>query len=293
MTGHSGDPCRTVKPTATILLAAGALLIASAVSATPHRLEKRFPVDPHATLVVRNKSGKVSIKSWSKPEVLIVATHVSEKTEVDAEKVGNRIDVMTHVLSENVAPAELQADIEITVPEQTELQIRNDSGDVIVERVAGDMTFDTVGATVELQEVAGFLVVKTVGGSFTCVRCAGRLEVKSISGSFRILQPQLSSLRAETMSGNILYEGAFQRFGTYRMNNYSGVTEVRFLEADSFEVSASSQFGKVENDAVFKPRPHQPQAAARVGNSLFGTYNSGQARVELTSFNGTIKVRKQ
>ena len=123
--------------------------------------------------------------------------------EVDTEQAGDRIEVLTHVLTENVTPADLQADYEVTVPEESELRIRTDSGNVVVERVSGDMTFDTVSADVQLQDVGGYLVIKTIGGAVVCARCAGRIDVNSISGDVRLLQPQLNSVRVQTSSGNI------------------------------------------------------------------------------------------
>ena len=97
-------------------------------------------------VTVRNFNGKIAVKSWQKNEVVVVADHTSEKTEVDADQAGNRIDVITHHVVQNATPDELLANYEITVPEETELQVRTDSGWVIVERVAGDMTINTVAA---------------------------------------------------------------------------------------------------------------------------------------------------
>src|SRR2546427_8161956 len=42
-------------------------------------------------------------------------------------------------LTTNVQPSDLQADYQITVPEESELQVHTDSGLVIVERVYGEM----------------------------------------------------------------------------------------------------------------------------------------------------------
>jgi DUF4097 and DUF4098 domain-containing protein YvlB len=276
-------------------LAVAGLLVATlaAPAVFAHRIEKRFPVDVRPTVTVRNKSGKVVIKSWKKQEVLVVANHVSEKTEVDAEKMGNRVEVVTHVLSESITANDLQADYEVTVPEETELQIINDSGDVYVERVSGDMTFDTVAAAVELREVAGILVVKTISGSLTCYLCAGRVEVNTISGNLSFMQPVISKLRAKTNTGSILYDGVFERGGTYLFTNFSGTTEVRFSEGDSFDLMASSLHGKVENDAALKPSGHQQSYIPSNAAKALGRMNLGLARVEITSFSGTIKVRKR
>jgi DUF4097 and DUF4098 domain-containing protein YvlB len=279
--------------------AAGLLVAACLLAPDPafaHRMEKRFSVELRPVVTMRNKSGRITVKSWEKQEVLVIANHVSEKTEVDAEQAGNRVDVMTHLVSDKATPEELRADYEITVPAETELQIRNDSGDVYVERISGDMTFETVAADVSLQEVAGYLEVKTVGGSLVCVRCAGRIEVSSVSGNFRFIQPFSSNIRASTTTGTIFYDGHFQPGGTYLLKSYTGQIEVRFYEADSFELNASSLQGKVENEASLKPLPHSrrpPDSGTRYASSFFGYYNNGTARVQLTSFSGTIKVLRK
>ena len=291
MNGSIQLPRRTKSATVATLL----LLGLAAPAAFAHKIEKRFTVGVHPVIAVRNKSGKITIKSWQKNEVLVVATHASEKTEVDAEQGGNRVDIVTHLLSEDAGPADLRADYEITVPEESELQIRNDSGDVFVEHVSGDMTFDTVAADVDLQEVAGYLVIKTVSGSLVCKSCAGKIEVTSISGNFRIIQPITNNVLARTYSGSIFFDGAFLPGGTYVMTSYSGLIEVRFSESDSFRLNAASLYGKVENDAVLKQPQHntQPAGPSKFKSAFFGTLNQGEARVELSSFNGTIKIRKR
>lgn len=274
-------------------LALAGLMAATVMApdAFAHRVEKRFPVELHPTITIRNKSGKVSIKSWKKQEILVIATHVSEKTEVDAVQAGNRVEVTTHLLTENITPSDLIANFEITVPEETAIQLRNDSGDVFVERISGDMSFDTVAAGVDLKEVAGYLVIKTIGGSLNCYLCAGRIEVNSISGDLKFVRPVSKDVRAQTYSGNIFFDGAFERSGTYVLKNFSGLIEVRFSEADSFDLKASSAQGKVESQASLKPPAHG--GSPKGSNSLLGVYNLGLAKVELSSYSGTIKVLKR
>jgi DUF4097 and DUF4098 domain-containing protein YvlB len=277
-----------------VTLAAPLLLLGLAAPASAHRIEKRFPVELRPVVTIRNFHGRVNVKSWQKPEVLVVAEHVSEKSEVDADQVGNRIDIVTHLVTENVGAAELEANYEITVPEETELQVKTDSGWVVIERVAGDMTIDTVTANVDLKEVAGYLVIRTNEGSLVCFRCAGRIDFRSTSGSATFTQPLSSNVRASTLSnGRITFDGDFLRGGMYKFQTYNGPIEVRFSEKDSFDLSAATQ-GKVENQATLKPPTHSRRLSSPFAkNSLFGTYNDGQARVELTSFNGTIRILRR
>jgi len=270
------------------------VVLGAAVPASAHRLERRFSVELRPVVTIRNFHGRIQVKSWQKPEVLVIANHASEKTEVDAMQAGNRVDIITHHLTENISPRELEANYEITVPEETELQVRTDSGFVIVERVAGDMTIDTVAADVNLTEVSGYLVIKTVGGSLVCLRCAGRIDFNSIAGNFDMTDPIAGMVRAQTSSGRIGFNGDFIHGGVYVLKTYSGPIDVRISESDSFELSATSINGKVDSPLKFRPPSHERKpSAGRFSNSLFGTYNEGLARVELISFSGTIRIAKR
>lgn len=268
-----------------------ALLLPLALPAAAHRIEKRFTVDGRPVVIVRNAHGRIDVKSWKRAEVVIVGTHTSEKTEVETEQAGNRIEARTRLNGQDLTPAEMEANYEITVPEESELQVQTGSGMVIVARVYGDMTFDTVAADVQLQEVYGFIMVKSIGGSLSCTKCAGRLSVTSISGNVQLFQPQLDFARVQTTSGNILFDGELRR-GSYSLKNYSGIIEVRFSETDSFDLNASTVLGSIENMATLKPDPHGARRLApRASNSFVGTFNEGHARLELSTYNGKIRIR--
>lgn len=83
---------------------AAVLLLGAFSPLYAHHLEKQFTVQSHPLITLHNPSGTVTISSWAKPEVMVVADHGSEKIEVDAEQNGNRVDVVTHLLSENISP---------------------------------------------------------------------------------------------------------------------------------------------------------------------------------------------
>jgi DUF4097 and DUF4098 domain-containing protein YvlB len=270
------------------------LLLAPSADAQTRRVEKHFIVQGNPVITVQNPSGHIQVKAWDKHEVMIVATSATSSAEVDTEQVDNRIEVVTRLTAEHPAASDIQTDYEVTVPTESELQIRTDSGAVTVESVHGDMSFDTVAADLALQDVSGYVVIKSIAGSLLCTRCSGRLDATSISGNFQLIQPVMNDVHVQTSSGNILFDGNFQNRGIYILKNYSGTIEVRFSSNDSFDVNAASLYGNVINQAPVVPDRHQmPAPRSSMAKSLFGSLNEGHAKVELSSFSGTIKILKR
>ena len=271
-----------------------ALLLALPAAAQTRKTEKHFTVSDKPVVILQNPNGKIQVKSWDRHEVMVVAQSISEKIEVDTEQVANRIEITTQSVSANSPSEDTKADLTVTVPTESELQVRTDSGNVTVDSVHGNMSFDTVAADLSLQDVEGYLVTKSLGGSLICTRCAGQLDANSISGNVQLIQPAMDNVRVQTSSGNILFDGNFLSRGVYVLKNYSGTIEVRFSAADSFDVSATSLYGHVVNQAPVVPDRHnmRPPRYA-MSESLFGSVNDGHAKVELSSFSGTIKILKR
>jgi DUF4097 and DUF4098 domain-containing protein YvlB len=269
------------------------MLIAGSAMAASRHVEQRFKVDAHAVVAIHNPNGIVTVKAWTRPEVKLVADIQSDKVDFDAEQFGNRVELNARPISSSISPEELRSDFELFVPEDTELQIHDDSGSVEVANVMGDMAVDTVAAGVALQDAAGYLTIRTVGGSVQCVRCAGKLEITSVSGNVKLIDMRSYNVRAQTWAGDMLFDGEFLPNGTYRLKNYSGLIEVHFSPADSFDLSATSVRGKVDNQANLKPPPHTHSYESKFSHSLFGSLNQGKARVELISFDGTINIHKR
>jgi DUF4097 and DUF4098 domain-containing protein YvlB len=263
------------------------------IPAFAHQIRKQFRVSSHPVVTLHNASGKVVISTWQKPQVLVVADQQSPNVNVDAEQRGNMVVISTRILTGNVTPAQLQTDYQITVPEETELTIHDDAGQVDVKGVLGDMTYETVAADVELDHVTGYVTVHTVGGSFTCNECSGRIEANSISGAINVIGSEVGNVQARSSTGNILLDSDLLPNGLYQLRDYSGQIDVFFSPSDSFDVSATSLRGKVINEATLKHPAPSRQELPSFATSLTGVYNEGRARLVINSFSGTIQIRRR
>src|SRR5712691_10220284 len=191
--------------------------------ASSQHLEKHFAVSGRPVVVIHNvANGRIEVKSWKNAEVDVLASQLSNKIGFEMEQVGDRIDVTANILDSAAQPLELEADLQLTVPEETELQLKTETGLIYVEQVMGDMTLESVAGDVHLKEVSGYIIVRTTGGSLVCTQCAGKLDFKSISGGAQLLQPALTNVSLFTTSGNILFDGDFVRTGLYTMKSGKG-----------------------------------------------------------------------
>src|SRR5208283_5241968 len=249
----------------------GGLLVCAAAPAwggSPEHQEHHFAVKAHPFVVLQNiVNGRIEVKSWKNPEVVVSSTSAPGKVAIDIEKVGDRIEINANSLETTAEPHEVEANFQLTVPEQTELQLRTQTGLIYVEQVSGDMKLQSVAGDVHLKEVSGYIIVKTTGGTLICTQCAGKLEFTSISGNVQILQPALTSVNLMTTTGNI-----------------------------PFDLKAQTLLGTVDNQAAafVKPDTHgSHHSYGRFSKGLFGTVGLGLAKVELSSYSGTIRILKR
>ena len=293
------DMMRTSKWNRTLLpvFGAGIFLLPATAFGAGQKLEKHFTVKGRPVVSIQNvANGRIEVKSSKTQEVTVIGSQISNKIGVETEQADDRIEVTATILDGNAPAAELEENFSLVVPEETELQIKTQTGLIYVEQVMGDMKLESIAGDIHLKEVSGYIIVRSTGGSLICTQCAGKLEFSSISGNAQILQPALNNVNLMTTSGNILYDGDFFRTGLYTMSSGKGVVEVRFSSSDSFDLNAKTNLGTLDNraEAFLKPDTHGIRhAATKYAHGLFGSIGSGLAKVELSSFSGTIRILRR
>lgn len=269
-----------------------------ALAAGPGRLEKTFDTTDTPQVILSNLRGQVVVRGWGKPQVHALCTTASPRVEVDTEVLpsagaAERVRLATHVMDPLVAGNEETTDCTLEVPQAASIEIKNRQGAVRIENLQGQHALaDSADAAIWVKDVAGHLVARSLGGDIYIERASGRVEAVSITGAVRIIAPTSKNLRANTNTGQITYEGDFLPTGEYILSTYSGDIELLCPASASFELDAKTVKGKLLNSFTLRPKRHTavPFPGAQ---GLLGTYNTGNATVELRSFSGTIRVRQQ
>lgn len=273
------------------LVAAG--LLAVAAFAADNRRECRYTVGPGASVTVTNGSGPVDIKGSAGRQVVIVATTHSDKVEVDCDQNGNRIQATTHFLQRTDDP-DSRVDYQVLVPPDASVTVRAPSGPITAEKMRADLTLEGDAAPVGVHDVSNAHVhVRTISGPVNLGNITnGHVEITSLSGDVHLDAVSGPKVAVNTAKGSIRYNGDFGGGGDYMLVNHSGNIDVTLPASASVDLSARSISGSVENDFPLQQKQH-PTFSITQGRSFAGTSNSGASSVQLRSFSGKIRVKKQ
>src|SRR5882724_7378238 len=267
------------------------------VQAADTRKETKLDIAPGGTVTIVNNTGSVTLHSDSGHQVLVVYTTHSDKVEVDENSTPDkqRMEVRTHVLHEEKPSAEeARVDYEITVPSGVSVTVNTATAPITADNLSGDIS---------LSSDTGLISVRNIYKSHVSVRSVtapvslndvtgGHVDIQSTGGAVQLTNVSGHRVAVGTTSGNITYHGDCSGGGDYILTTHSGTINVILPETASVDLSARSTVGSVENDFPLKEKTHN-SFTPKAGRSFAGTSNSGSSSVELQSFSGKIRVKKQ
>lgn len=211
----------------------------------------------------------------------------------------------------------------VEVADVAEARVRALSGDVDVRRVSQAVEVSCLSGDVSVSDSSGPVRVTTVSGDVEArgvrtVSPADNFEGKSTSGDVTLEEVAHGRVTGTTVSGNVLYTGGLARGGAYDFRTISGNVTMELPADSSFKVHAKVVVsGTIDTDfpvrvlpgsagppdAPQTPQPPQTPGAPKPGKvkvpreatqvRLDGTVGTGDAVVNLSSFSGSLYLRKR
>lgn len=269
---------------------------AQAQSNANHK-ETRLDIAQGGSIHIVNNDGSVTLKTGNGRQVLVAYSLHSNKVELDQDSTPDkrRIEIRSHALPQQTPSSdEARVDLEVTVPPGTAITVSTATAPINADGLTGDIT---------LSSDTGKITVSGVGRSHLNVRSVvapvelshvslGYVHVTSSGGGVQMMDVNGPKVNVATGSGNITYQGDCSGVGDYLMTTHSGNIDVSLPETASVDLDAHSASGTVENDFPLQAKKH-PVFVPKSGSSFAGTSNSGSSSVELRSFSGKIRVKKQ
>jgi DUF4097 and DUF4098 domain-containing protein YvlB len=279
-----------------ILLLAGATTL---LSPAPMDLDTTFAVPQGARIEVENFAGEVVVTTWNRDAVRVVATHTGDD-KVSVRTVGSVVRIETRARR---GPSRI-VDYKITVPASAALRITGPFNDVSIDGAGGDVTVETVRGEVTLKGGNGLVSLRSVQGSITVERARGRIDlnavnediraialsgdisVDAVNGDIELSRIESANVSAATVNGTITYDGTIRDGGRYAFTTHNGEIDVAVPATANATVSIATFNGEIESELPLTLTETRP------GRRFTFTVGTGSARLDLESFNGTIRLRR-
>jgi DUF4097 and DUF4098 domain-containing protein YvlB len=283
--------------TRALLVTAASAGVCLSAYAADVRKEAKIDIAAGGTVNIVNGGGSVVLHSGPGHQLLVSYTVHSAKIEVDQNLSAHqqRVEFVTHALpGEKPTAEEAKVDYEITVPAGVSVNVSTTSAPI---------TADGVNSEIGLSSETGQITVHNIAKSHVRVRSVtapvslkdvtmSRVDIQSAGGTVQLSNVTGQRVTVGTTSGNIEYLGDCSGGGDYILTTHSGAINVTLPATASVDLTARSTNGQVENAFPLQEKSHN-SFVPHQGRSFAGTSNSGSSSVELQSFSGKIRVKKQ
>lgn len=280
----------------------------------------------NVNVTLTTAGGAISVRGWDRNEVRAKASAAGTKIELrKAESVGATQPAMRLEILVSDKPEDGEAgdetcaadsDVLVNVPRGATVYLKTQDGDIEVEEVA-EAHIETGDGRVEARRIMKAIDASSAGGDIALEDASGRARLNTLGGIIDIkgLRPLDASdfLKVKTVSGDILLDGigparveantisgalrlmgALARGGIYDFTTTTGDVLIVLPADSSFKLNARiSEGGEIITEFPLKYKGTASPYTLMQAGRLLGTYGTGEATINLVSFNGTLRLRKQ
>jgi DUF4097 and DUF4098 domain-containing protein YvlB len=139
---------------------------------------------------------------------------------------------------------------------------------------------------VTIRGTSGRVTCSSVNGGVRVEKTTGPVTASSVNGEIVLESIGSEEVDASTINGTVSYEGAILDGGTYRFSTHNGDVAVTVPEKTNATVSVATFSGDFSSAFPIQ------LSDTRLGKRFNFTIGDGGARIELESFQGSIRLRR-
>jgi hypothetical protein len=261
---------RTITPAGKIGVALCAALLAVGGAWAASAVDETKPAAPDGEVEISLISGGLNVVGWDRAEIQVTGDLGSGDPKFTFEVDGKqaRIEVDPREDSYGDGP-----DLEVRVPRGSSLEIAGISVDISVSQVAGATEIETVSGPVEVRQAPA------------------ELEIEGVSGTVEVTgDTPIESLEVELVSGTVTVDVPLSASARVEMESVSGDLAISLPASLSAEIDVETFSGSIESEFGGKARKTSQYTPARELSTRVG---AGDARIDIQSFSGTVKLLKK
>ncbi|MGI9271476.1 MAG: DUF4097 family beta strand repeat-containing protein [Woeseiaceae bacterium] len=288
-----------------IVLAMG---LASMPAMADEEVNRTIDASDDGYIEIFNTSGNIEVTGWSRNSVQIDAVLGDSVEELIVERDGNEILIRVEVPNRHWG--DIEADLDIRVPEGSTIEVSGVSTDIEIAGVLGEQSLGTVSGDIEVTGAAddieaesvsgdvsitgdggeGSIEAATVSGDVTVKNLSGSVEAESVSGDVEIIGGVFDDAYFESVNGDLTFHANLTSNGDLSLESVNGTVDIEFTEAVSARFDIETFNGSIRN--CFGPKPERTSKYSP-GLELSFTVGDGDARVEVETLNGSVNICNQ
>lgn len=288
--------------------------------AVPRPAESSLAVDPDVEVTLCVASGHIAVRGWGRNEMRAVsasAARMELRPEAGSGSAA-RVKVLAYETGEPVGAgrnAECRAfgNIVLQVPRGATVRLKTRSGNVTVEDIAlasvetvsGDVDLRRIAGAIEAASISGHIFLEGCGGAVRLRSSSGNVKatdaragvagdefiVKSMSGDVALERVGYRRVEATSVSGSLRMSAPLSPGGRYELRSTLGDVTLTLPRDASFRAEVTvSQGGEIISDF---PLGGGGDVSRPTSRQLSGTYGGGGMTLKVSSFSGTVRLRRK
>lgn len=263
------------------------------------QMDTTFAVSGSGQLDLQNHQGTVTVSTWDRNELRLRAEWEDGPRPVTIRQAGSTVRV--RVRGDLGLPP---VDFNLTVPRgmsvavqgisvgvkidgsRANIAVHSVEGDVEVTGGSGNIAIQAVEGDVHVHDASGHIAVHSIEGHVMVRRSRGTVEVEAVDGDVELLEIDSENIGVNVVDGDVTFQGAIHDSGRYFMSTHDGDLNIIIPDNSNARVSIATYDGELESDIPI-------EIEGDISKKRFSfTLGSGRALVELSSFDGVIRLQK-
>lgn len=287
------------------------LSIGQALADTPINLS--HDALPNARVSISNVKGEVTVSAWDRNEVQVTGRLGEGAKPLAIEGSNSSMNIKVESqgksgwLNFGSDTSMGSSKLDVRVPRGASLDVEVvsapmnidgiDGGTIKVNTVSGkarinarspNVDANAVSGSIELAGSADKVSLQTVSGDILAPNVGSEADLQTVSGRIRVNGGPWRKLNLSTVSGDVQLGGGLAPNGSFDVDSMSGDVQVQVPSNLSATIKASTFSGDLRSDfGTVQKGDHGP------GSELHATAGSGSGKMNIETFSGDLRIRRQ
>lgn len=284
-------------------------VLLSSVAIAGEKIDKTLAADADGEVRVSNIAGTVVIHGWKRKEVRVSGELGKGTRELVFERDGSHVEIRVEIEKGKHRRVD-GTDLEIWLPQESEIKVITVSADIKVEDVYGEQHLESVSGRVDTQIWESDLEVRSISGDVDVVghghasvvtvnlisgdaeieNVSGEIEVQSVSGDLDLEMGDIVEARVRSTTGDMELSGKLAKNARVDVESINGDAILIFDGSVNAEIEIETFNGDIDN--CFGPQAQRTSKYAP-GRELKFTAGDGNGEIRIKTLNGDVTLCKK